>query len=81
MAALRTYRRLISPLYGNVCRYYPSCSAYGLESVRVHGAVKGVWLACRRVGRCHPWAAGGVDLVPVEFSWWAPSPASASKEQ
>ena len=61
---LRTYRLVISPLYGEVCRYYPSCSAYALEAVQVHGSVRGSWLAVRRVLRCHPWAAGGVDKVP-----------------
>jgi putative membrane protein insertion efficiency factor len=61
---LRAYRFAISPLYGQVCRYHPSCSAYALEAVTVHGSVKGTWLAVRRVGRCHPWAAGGYDPVP-----------------
>ncbi len=61
---LRAYRALISPLYGQVCRYYPSCSAYALDAVRTHGAARGSWLAARRVGRCHPWAAGGYDPVP-----------------
>ena len=61
---LRVYRALISPLYGEVCRYYPSCSDYALEAVQVHGSIKGSWLATRRLARCHPWAAGGVDKVP-----------------
>ncbi|WP_134765809.1 membrane protein insertion efficiency factor YidD [Nocardioides sp. 1609] len=61
---LKAYRFAISPLYGQVCRYYPTCSAYALEAVQVHGSVKGSWLAARRVARCHPWAAGGVDKVP-----------------
>jgi putative membrane protein insertion efficiency factor len=61
---LRAWRLLISPLYGNVCRYYPSCSAYALRAVSVHGAVKGSWLTVRRLLRCHPWAAGGYDPVP-----------------
>jgi putative membrane protein insertion efficiency factor len=61
---LRAYRFLISPLYGDVCRYHPSCSAYALEAVTRHGAVRGSWLAGRRLLRCHPWAEGGVDLVP-----------------
>ena len=61
---LRAYRLLISPLYGQVCRYYPSCSAYALEAVQVHGSLRGSWLAARRLLRCHPWAAGGVDKVP-----------------
>ena len=61
---LRAYRALISPLYGPVCRYYPSCSAYALDAVREHGSLRGSWLAARRVARCHPWAAGGYDPVP-----------------
>ncbi|MGJ9422295.1 membrane protein insertion efficiency factor YidD [Aeromicrobium sp. CF3.5] len=64
MALLRLYRFAISPLYGDVCRYYPTCSAYALESVQVHGAVRGSWLSVRRLARCHPWAAGGFDYVP-----------------
>jgi putative membrane protein insertion efficiency factor len=66
---LRAYRRVVSPLYGDVCRYYPSCSAYALEAVETHGALRGSWLAVRRVGRCHPWAVGGVDAVPPTFHW------------
>jgi putative membrane protein insertion efficiency factor len=61
---LKAYRLVISPLYGNVCRYYPSCSAYALRAISVHGAVKGSWLAGRRLLRCHPWAPGGYDQVP-----------------
>lgn len=61
---LKLYRLAISPLYGQVCRYYPSCSAYALEAVQVHGSLKGSWLALRRLARCHPWSPGGVDKVP-----------------
>ena len=61
---LRAYRFLISPMYGQVCRYYPSCSAYALEAVTVHGSIKGSWLALRRVLRCHPWTPGRYDPVP-----------------
>ena len=61
---LRAYRFAISPLYGQVCRYYPTCSAYALDAVQTHSAARGTWLAMRRVARCHPWAAGGVDHVP-----------------
>ena len=64
IALLRVYRAVISPLYGNVCRYYPSCSAYALQAVTDHGALRGSWLAIRRLARCHPWALGGYDPVP-----------------
>lgn len=67
---LKAYRKVVSPLYGQVCRFFPSCSAYALEAVTVHGAVKGTWLAVRRLGRCHPWNAGGVDHVPVGHQEW-----------
>ena len=66
---LRAYRLLISPLYGQVCRYHPSCSAYALESVTRYGALRGSWLGVRRIVRCHPWAAGGYDPVPRVFTW------------
>ncbi len=58
------WRKLISPLYGDVCKYYPSCSTYGLEALRRHGAVRGAWLTIRRIASCHPWATGGFDPVP-----------------
>lgn len=61
---LRGYRAVISPLYGDVCRYYPSCSAYALQAVQQYGVVVGSVLAVRRIIRCHPWAAGGIDDVP-----------------
>lgn len=61
---LKAYRALISPLYGNVCKYYPSCSAYALEAVTVHGALRGTGLAARRLASCHPWSLGGYDPVP-----------------
>jgi putative membrane protein insertion efficiency factor len=67
---LTAYRKVISPLYGQVCRFFPSCSAYALEAITVHGAVKGSWLAVRRLGRCHPWNAGGVDHVPAGHREW-----------
>lgn len=65
---LKAYRFAISPLYGQVCRYHPSCSAYALEAVTVHGSLRGSWMAVRRVARCHPWAPGGYDPVPPAVS-------------
>jgi putative membrane protein insertion efficiency factor len=64
VAVLRTYRAVVSPLYGDVCRYYPSCSHYSLQAVQAHGLVKGSWLTARRLVRCHPWAQGGIDDIP-----------------
>jgi uncharacterized protein len=63
---LRAYRAVISPLYGDVCRYYPSCSSYTLQAIQQHGVVVGSALGLRRIVRCHPWAAGGVDDVPIK---------------
>jgi hypothetical protein len=65
VAVLYVYRAVISPLYGDVCRYYPSCSAYGLRSVQEHGVIRGGWLTTRRLVRCHPWTEGGIDDVPL----------------
>nr|WP_098409171.1 membrane protein insertion efficiency factor YidD [Microbacterium agarici] len=64
VALLQVYRRLVSPLYGDVCRYYPSCSAFTLRAIQIHGVVIGSVMGVRRILRCHPWAAGGIDDVP-----------------
>lgn len=69
---LKLYRLIISPLYGPVCRYYPSCSAYGLEAVTTHGLFKGSWLTAKRLGRCHPFTDGGVDHVPPGRRYFEP---------
>lgn len=61
---LTGYQRFVSPLLGPRCRFYPSCSAYALEAVQVHGALRGSWLAVRRLSRCHPFHPGGLDPVP-----------------
>jgi putative membrane protein insertion efficiency factor len=68
---LKAWRLVISPIYGNVCRYYPSCSAYALRAVEFHGAIKGSWLTVRRLLRCHPWSPGGYDPVPDTPEWHA----------
>lgn len=65
VALLRIYRAVISPLYGDVCRYYPSCSAYTLTAIQHRGVIVGTALGVRRIARCHPWAEGGVDDVPL----------------
>lgn len=69
VAILVVYRRVISPLYGDVCRYYPSCSSYTLQSIQRHGLVIGAFFGARRLLRCHPWAEGGFDEIPVKRSF------------
>lgn len=64
LAIIRLYRLTISPVLGDCCRFYPSCSAYGQEAIDRYGAVQGGWLAVKRICRCHPWHPGGVDFVP-----------------
>ena len=63
-ALIRGYQLTLSPFIGNQCRFHPSCSSYAMEAVDVHGALKGSWLAIRRIGRCHPYNPGGFDPVP-----------------
>jgi len=61
---VRGYQLVVSPWFGPRCRFYPSCSAYAVTALRRHGALKGTWLAARRLLRCHPWNPGGLDPVP-----------------
>jgi putative membrane protein insertion efficiency factor len=63
-APIRLYQLLISPLLPPSCRFYPSCSEYAIVAIRTHGVLRGSWLALTRLGRCHPFHPGGVDLVP-----------------
>ena len=64
------WRKLISPLYGQVCGFYPSCSAYGLEAVTVHGLLRGSFLTGWRILRCNPFTGGGVDHIPASQRAW-----------
>jgi putative membrane protein insertion efficiency factor len=64
IGAVRFYQLAISSWTPPSCRFTPSCSAYAMEAIEEHGALKGVWLAVRRVGRCHPWGGFGYDPVP-----------------
>ncbi|HWC35556.1 MAG TPA: membrane protein insertion efficiency factor YidD [Mycobacteriales bacterium] len=68
MGLLHAYQRWVSPLFAPHCRYYPSCSSYAITAVERFGAVRGGWLALRRLGRCHPWHPGGLDPVPERRS-------------
>ena len=61
---IKIYQLTLSPLLGRCCRFHPSCSAYALQAVERHGALKGSWLTFKRIGRCHPWCEGGEDRVP-----------------
>jgi putative membrane protein insertion efficiency factor len=61
---IRAYQLVLSPLIGPSCRFYPSCSQYGIEAIDTHGALRGTWLTIKRISRCHPWHEGGFDPVP-----------------
>ena len=64
IALVRFYRYAISPMLGRNCRFHPTCSEYAIEAVQRHGALRGGWMAAKRVGRCHPFNPGGYDPVP-----------------
>lgn len=63
---VRLYQLIISPWMPSSCRYHPTCSQYSIEAFRQHGALKGLWLSIKRIGRCHPWSKGGHDPVPEQ---------------
>ena len=64
VALIRGYQRWVSPAFPPTCRFYPTCSAYAIEALQVHGLLRGSWLTVRRLVRCAPWHPGGVDPVP-----------------
>lgn len=64
MSIIKLYQKAISPLTPPSCRFHPTCSHYGLEAIETHGALKGSWLAIRRISKCHPFHEGGYDPVP-----------------
>lgn len=78
---IRAYQLVVSPLLGQRCRYYPSCSSYAMQALREHGVLRGSWLAARRLSRCHPWSPGGVDHVPVAGDGLDRSAATAEPSQ
>ncbi len=64
IALVRFYRLMLSPWLGSACRFEPTCSAYALQALQQHGAARGGYFVLKRLGRCHPWCAGGHDPVP-----------------
>ena len=74
MGLIRLYQWTISPMIGPVCRFYPSCSHYGYEAIKIHGSVYGTYLTIWRLLRCNPWNPGGIDYVPAkgDHPWWRP---------
>ncbi len=78
---IRFYRYAVSPLLPPRCRYLPTCSEYALEAVERHGAVRGGWLAVRRIARCHPWGGAGYDPVPETHRRRAPATTDAATDR
>ena len=66
ISLVKGYRLLLSPWLGSACRFEPTCSAYSLQALQMHGAAGGSYLTLARLARCHPWCAGGHDPVPTE---------------
>jgi uncharacterized protein len=64
IAFIRFYQKIISPLLGSNCRYYPTCSHYMVEAIEKYGVARGGWMGLQRIMRCHPWHKGGYDPVP-----------------
>jgi uncharacterized protein len=70
LALIKFYRLVISPLKPPTCRFYPTCSEYGLQAIRKYGAIRGGYLTIKRIMKCHPFHPGGIDYVPEK---WPPS--------
>ena len=66
LGVVKAYRLFLSPWLGSACRFEPTCSVYALQALQTHGAAAGAYLAASRVGRCHPWCAGGSDPIPAD---------------
>lgn len=82
IAPIRLYQRWISPAFPPTCRFYPSCSAYAVRALEIHGPVIGLYLAIRRLLRCHPWTPGGIDQVPPKGKWSStPTPYDPDEDQ
>ncbi len=64
LALIKGYQKFISPIKPATCRFYPTCSHYGMEAIKRHGALKGSWLTIKRISKCHPFHPGGIDPVP-----------------
>lgn len=68
IAAIKMYQRLISPIFGSNCRFYPTCSAYSIEALQAYGAFRGSLMSIGRILRCGPWSSGGLDPVPSDLT-------------
>lgn len=68
LIALRGYRLVLRPLLGPACRFAPTCSEFASQAIERHGALRGGWLAARRIARCHPWSVAGYDPVPERMA-------------
>ena len=66
---IKGYKKFISPLLGNNCRFYPTCSEYAMQAIEIHGVVKGILLGAWRILRCNPFCKGGIDPVPPKGKW------------
>ncbi|MEQ8655087.1 MAG: membrane protein insertion efficiency factor YidD [Kiloniellales bacterium] len=79
LAGIWFYRLFLSPFLGRQCRFLPTCSSYAEEALRHHGALRGTWLAVRRLARCHPWGGSGYDPVPEQLGDLGTAPSKAQE--